>query len=308
MWVAIVLSSLLLLLLAPESAHAWGPVTHLIHGATVLTRLNILPTALQDILRAAPDAYLYGCVGADIIQAKKFTRDLRYHCHSWNVGWQVLDGARTDSERAFAYGYLTHLAADTYSHNYFVPLQLIISFRARTLKHVYWEARFDAMQSEADWRRLRDIVSRLYPDCDELMERVVERTLFSFRTNKRIFTSVMALHRVEQWRRVMQGLGTRSRYLLAEEEVSRYDHLCIQAALDMLTHGAGARCVRLDPTGRDHLERAEQIRKRLQLLKRKRQLTPSLQEAILAKIVPELKAHVWHGASLDATNRSRLHC
>ncbi len=60
----------------------------------------------------------------------------------------------------------------------------------------------------------------------------------------------------------------------------------------MLTHGAEARCVRLDPTGRDHLERAEQIRKRLQLLKRKRQLTPSLQDAILAKVVPELKAHV----------------
>jgi hypothetical protein len=47
----------------------------------------------------------------------------------------------------------THLAADTYSHNYFVPLQLIVSFRARALKHVYWEARFDAMQPESDWRR-----------------------------------------------------------------------------------------------------------------------------------------------------------
>jgi hypothetical protein len=97
----------------------------------------------------------------------------------------VLDGAHSDSERAFAYGYLTHLAADTYSHNYFVPLQLIISFRARALKHVYWEARFDAMQPESDWKRVRDVVSKLYPDCDELMERVVERTLFSFRTNKR---------------------------------------------------------------------------------------------------------------------------
>lgn len=288
----VAISGLLLLLLTPDSAHAWGPVTHLIHGATVLTRLNSLPVTVQEILRTFPDVYLYGCVGADIIQAKKFTRDLRYHCHSWNVGWQVLDGARTDSERAFAYGYLTHLAADTYSHNYFVPLQLIISFRARTLKHVYWEARFDAMQSEVDWRRLRGVVGQLYPDCDELMERVVERTLFSFRTNKRIFNSVMALHRVEQWRRVLQGLGTRSRYPLAEVEVARYDHLCCQAAIDMLINGAAARCVSLDPTGRDHLERAEQIRKRLQLLSRKRQLTPSLQDAILARIVPELKTHV----------------
>lgn len=284
--------ALLAIVLMPHEAHAWGPVTHLVHGATVLAGINTLPSTLQEILRAFPDAYLYGCVGADIIQAKKFARDLRYHCHSWNVGWQVLDGAATDSERAFAYGYLTHLAADTYSHNYYVPLQLIVSFRASALKHVYWEARFDAMQPEGDWKRLRDVVSRLYPDCDELMERVVERTLFSFRTNKRIFNSVMALHRVEQWRKMMHRLGARSRYPLPSGEVRRYDELCSRAALDMLTNGRKAACVRLDPTGRDHLERAEQIRKRLRLLRRKRQLTPSLQDSIMARVVPELKAHV----------------
>ena len=282
----------LMVLAVPEAAHAWGPVTHLIHGATVLGGINTLPGHLQEILRAFPDAYLYGCVGADIIQAKKFARDLRFHCHSWNVGWQVLDGARTDAERAFAYGYLTHLAADTYSHNYFVPLQLIVSFRARALKHVYWEARFDAMHAEEDWQRLRRVVSKLYPECDELMERVVERTLFSFRTNKRIFESVMALQRVEQWRKMMHRLGSRSRYPLPPEEIARYDDLCSQAALDMLTNGARARCVRLDPTGREHLERAEQIRKRLRLLSRKHQLTLSLQESIMAKVVPELKSHV----------------
>jgi len=110
----IALLGVLLVVLVPQEAHAWGPVTHLVHGATVLARLSTLPMSLQGILRAFPDAYLYGCVGADIIQAKKFARDLRYHCHSWNVGWQVLDAAGNDSERAFAYGYLTHLAADTY--------------------------------------------------------------------------------------------------------------------------------------------------------------------------------------------------
>jgi hypothetical protein len=292
MLLALSLLGVLIVVLVPAEALAWGPVTHLIHGASVLGSLNSLPVAVQEILRAFPETYLYGCVGADIIQAKKFTRDLRYHCHSWNVGWQVLEGAGTDSERAFAYGYLTHLAADTYSHNYFVPLQLIVSFRARALKHVYWEARFDASQPPEDWKRLRDVVSRLYPDCDDLMERIVERTLFSFRTNKRIFNSVMALHRVEQWRRLMQRLGTRSQYVLTDEEIARYDHLCGQAALDVLAHGNAAACCRLDPTGREHLERAEMIRKRLRLLRRRRQLTPLLHDAILAKVVPELKAHV----------------
>jgi hypothetical protein len=279
-----------LVLVLPGEAHAWGPVTHLVHGATVLSRLSILAPALQEILRAHADTYLYGCVGADIIQAKKFTRDLRYHCHSWNVGWQVLASSRDDAERAFAYGYLTHLAGDTYSHNYFVPLQLLVSYRARALKHVYWEARFDAMQPPTDWRRVRAVVSHGYPACDDLMERTVERTLFSFKTNKRIFNSVMALHRYEQWRRLMQRVGTRSRYALGHDEVARYDDLCSEAALEMLRRGREARCVTADPTGRENLARAESIRKRLRTLRRRRALTPSVQEAILAKVVPELKA------------------
>jgi hypothetical protein len=278
------------LFLLPGEAHAWGPVTHLVHGATVLSRLTTLAPALQEILRTNADAYLYGCVGADIIQAKKFTRDLRYHCHSWNVGWQVLANSRNDAERAFAYGYLTHLAGDVYSHNYFVPLQLIVSFRARALKHVYWEARFDAMQPPADWRRVRAVVSQVYPGCDDLMERTVERTLFSFKTNKRIFNSVMALHRFEQWRRLMQRVGTRSRYPLTHDDVAHYDDLCGAAALDMLHHGTGARCVSADPTGRENIARADAIRKRLRTLRRRRELTPSMHDAILEKVVPELKA------------------
>jgi Zinc dependent phospholipase C len=281
-----------LVLVAPGEALAWGPVTHLVHGATVLAHINNLAPALQEILREHADAYLYGCVGADIMHAKKFTRDLRYHCHSWLVGWQVLDGARTSQERAFAYGYLTHLAADTFSHNYYVPLQLIVSFRARALKHVYWEARFDAMQPHEAWDRLRAVVSGLYPECDDHMERIVERTLFSFRTNKRIFNSVMALHRAQQWRVLMQRVGTRSRYVLTGDDLGRYDRLCADAALDLLRHGTDADCVALDPTGHDNLARAEHIRKRLRTLARRRKLTPALQESILAHVVPELKAHI----------------
>jgi hypothetical protein len=281
-----------LLLLIPGEAYAWGPVTHLVHGATVLSALSTLAPTLQEILRTHADAFLYGCVGADIIQAKKFTRDLRCHCHSWAVGWQVLESARSDGERAFAYGYLTHLAGDTFSHNYFVPLQLIVSFRARALKHVYWEARFDAMQPTDAWQRVRAVVSRLYPDCDDLMERTVERTLFSFKTNKRIFNSVMALHGLEQWRALMHRLGTRSRYPLAADDVARYDTLCGQAALEMLRVGNAASCVAADPIGRENLARAEYIRKRLRTLQRHRQLKPKLHEAILQTIVPELKAHI----------------
>ena len=135
-------------ILIPSEALAWGPVTHLVHGAMVLERLPVLPPDVAGLLRRFPYEYLYGCIGADIVQAKKFTKSLYTHCHHWQTGWTVLDGAGTESEQAFARGYLSHLASDTFSHNYYLPVRLIRSFRSGSMRHVYWEARFDANQAE----------------------------------------------------------------------------------------------------------------------------------------------------------------
>ena len=53
----------------PTAAHAWGPVTHLVHGSTILDQVEMLAPAIQEMLRTHRLAYLYGCVAADIIQA-----------------------------------------------------------------------------------------------------------------------------------------------------------------------------------------------------------------------------------------------
>src|SRR5262245_64478244 len=124
----------LLVLASPAAAYAWGPVTHLVHGSQILESLSILGPTLQEILRAHPRAYLYGCVAADIVQAKKYTRNLYTHCHCWPVGWQIVEAARTEREQAFAYGSLSHLAGDVFSHHHYVPAQLIVSYQARTLR------------------------------------------------------------------------------------------------------------------------------------------------------------------------------
>ena len=104
--------TLLLVVLWPGEAHAWGPVTHLVHGSQMLANVSILAPALQEILREHRKAYLYGCVAADIVQAKKYTRNLYTHCHCWPVGWQIAGAATTEREQAFAWGYLSHLAGD----------------------------------------------------------------------------------------------------------------------------------------------------------------------------------------------------
>jgi len=276
------LLAFLVIVLWPGDAHAWGPVTHLVHGSEVLDSLSILGPALQEILRENRFAYLYGCVAADIVQAKKYTRSVYTHCHCWPVGWQIAEAARGERERAFAYGYLSHLAGDVYSHNHYVPVQLVVSYQARALKHIYWEARFDAAQSRDRWRLIRGVFEHRYPDCDQLVERVVERTLFSFRTNKRIFNSVMSLQQLEQWQQMVRRLSNRSRYPLPDSEIARFNDICLGAIQDMLVRGKRSACQHADPTGHDALARAEALRRKLRTLGRRGKIPEAIARELRA--------------------------
>lgn len=275
--VAIVIAGLFL---TPESAEAWGPISHLAHGSEVLKGVTILGATLQQLLRRFPTEYLYGCIGADITLGKKYTGPMQAHCHSWDLGWHLVDEADTDAERAFGYGYLSHLAADVYSHNHFVPTQLVVSYDSRTLRHIYWEARFDSMQDEHYREIVRDMRQRSFPECDALVERVVARTLFSFRTNKKIFDNVLALHDWDNWHRFMAGVSTRSRQTFSEDFVEHYNHACQQNITDLLRRGKRADCQAADPTGLEAISAASRVRRTLKSLQKRNAITPELEERI----------------------------
>jgi hypothetical protein len=273
---------ILLVICAPAHAWGWGPITHLAHGSEVLGNLTILGVSLQQLLRRHRLEYLYGCIGADITQAKKYTRAQQAHCHSWDVGWAILRRAETRAQQAFAYGYLTHLAGDVYSHNHFVPTQLIVSFHARTLRHIYWEARFDTLQRSTGRSLIHELRGHSFPHCDALVKNVVSRTLFSFRTNKRIFDSFIAVHDLERWHRVMQGLSVRSRYSLPLELASQYNLACHAAIMDLLQNGKRSECQADDPTGLATITVAKDVRRTLKALDRRGQITPQVQSEIEA--------------------------
>lgn len=274
------------LVLLPTPAFAWGPITHIVHGSTILANLTSLPAALQAVLAAHSERYLYGCIGADIIQAKAYTRSLATHCHSWPVAWKLVESAQTEAEQAFAWGYLTHLGADIVSHNHFVPSSLLRSFDSRTANHAYWEARADALQRRVYWHRVRDILRGSYDDCDALVERVVEHTLFSFRTNKRIFDSLMALQKFDRWQVLVGTVNRRSRYPLARETVERYNEVCVASAMDLLINRERSFTQEQDATGREMLERAIKLRRQLRALKRRNRLSADIErEAVSGDLI-----------------------
>ena len=78
-------AALLLLVLLPDQAWAWGPATHVYLGETLLQNLHLVPEAVRTVLAAYPFDFLYGSVAADISLAKKYVPEGR-HCHHWHVG------------------------------------------------------------------------------------------------------------------------------------------------------------------------------------------------------------------------------
>src|SRR6185369_11919793 len=144
------LLAVLVTLLLPDQAHAWGGGIHLQLGATVLSNLSALSPNLAALLAAHPHDFLYGCISADITLGKKFTHSM-LNCHRWHIGQKVLHAARTDRQKACAYGYLCHLAADVIAHNYYVPYKIMRSFSTVTMKHTYWEMRFETFVAKEIW-------------------------------------------------------------------------------------------------------------------------------------------------------------
>lgn len=257
--------TVILTLLMPEQVYAWGGGVHLQVGLSVLANLATLPPHIAALLAASPLDFLYGCIAADITVGKKYTHYL-LNCHRWSVGNKVLQSAQTDRGLACAYGYLAHLAADSIAHNYYVPYKIMRSFATVTMKHTYWEMRFETFVEKEVWEKARAVCRSDQQANDTLLRSVVAPTIFSFGTNKRIFNSIMLLSRLEKWQLVMQTLSDNSRYTLAESDREEYMKLTEDAVLDFLRHPLESDYLRIDPTGERALATAEALRKNLRLL------------------------------------------
>lgn len=272
------MAALLLILLLPSDASAWGAGTHLQLGAAVLNNLNLIKPAIAAVIAEYPFDFLYGCIAADITIGKKFTHYLQ-HCHRWRIGFNVLENAGTKPQQACAYGYLAHLAADTVAHNYFVPYKMMNSFSTLTLKHTYWEMRFETFVDKDIWDIGKKVCQENYRSNDMLLRKVLSDTIFSFGTNKRIFNSILLVSRMEKWQQVLKTLADSSRYSLEEADRVEYTSLAQEAVFDLLLNLGESQFFHADPTGERALSTADAVRKNLRLLYVTGKLTK--QEAVM---------------------------
>ncbi len=243
---------------SPALAHAWGPGAHLEYALNALAGIASLAPAVQALLKKYPNDFLYGNLAADIIFGKKFAGDL-YHCHHWEVALPLLDEAENERQQAFIYGYLTHLSVDTVAHNYFVPYHCIKSYDAYTLRHTYWEMRYDLKMSPKVWDVMENLAQGDYSDNDVLLARSLKKALFSFKTTKKIFDGLMLVQRMNRWRKAAELLAIRSTYPLEDQTVREFKNLCFGSSIDFLTNLENSYVLRADPTGKLKLLYAKEM-------------------------------------------------
>ena len=258
--IAVLLTALALLAVLPTDAHAWTPGTHVLLGEAVLRHMALLPPAIAALLRAHPHDFLYGSIAADTSIAKKYARFGR-HCHSWHMGVEILERARDEPLRAFAYGYLAHLAADVVAHNYFVPHQLAGTSSTNALGHSYWESRFESHLGEAFPRRAHDLIRLDHSRSDEHLDRILSPTIFSTATNRRIFRGMVYVTDTESWQRIFVVMAENSRWDLSAPDVTRYLDRSFDFVMDFLVRGAASEAHALDPSGDTALRGAKRVRR-----------------------------------------------
>jgi hypothetical protein len=216
-------------ILVPSFAFAWGPMTHMYLGNELLGCAPLLPAGILALLKKHKQDFLYGNLMADIILGKKYLPDDK-SSHSWDVGLKLLDQAKTWPERAFAYGYLGHLAADTVAHE-------TLTDEKGNMGHTWIEMKADSLIDKIYWLQSVTISKTVRKRSDLLLENSLDSYIFSFKTNKRIYKSMVFLSFLNKKRR--RGVDRALIHDLHEESIVRM--------IDLLKNGTDSSVLQKNP-------------------------------------------------------------
>lgn len=126
-----ILPAILVVLVLPCEVYAWGPETHIKFALDILENTNF------SLIKLHQAFFVTGSIFPDFFNLFK---DISYFkkrlpTHSWQTVSLLFANASDDADRAFAYGYSSHLAADIIAHNQLVPQQMLYSNTSRLFSH-----------------------------------------------------------------------------------------------------------------------------------------------------------------------------
>jgi hypothetical protein len=244
-------------LIFAEDALAWGPGVHTVIALNLFKDVSLILPSIAGIITSYPSEYLYGCLAADFFVGKsKMKKNI--HAHNWHGGFRFLEKAKDDRELAYAYGLLSHLAADVVAHNFFVP-NMINDYRAgRKNSHLYWEIKADYLIGPEYTKIAKDVLSMDHRECDKLLNTISgERSL---KAKKLMFTqSVKLSDRVYTTRHMFFPCKTVNPPPFSDYTKFMVDLSC-RALIGFLKHPETSPCLHHDPIGVRNLGLAKRNR------------------------------------------------
>lgn len=243
-----------------DRAFAWSAGVHIMQGSLILENLLWVGGGLAKILECYPLDYLYGCLSADIFIGKG-SRYHHDHCHNWSIAKRMLSASRSDRQTAFAYGYLSHLAADIVAHNVYVPNQLYLTSSTARLGHIYWEVRAEEYTDRRYWKIAEGLMLRGNHENDTFVQKIVKQNIVPFETKKKIFLNAIRLCDLGKRRRADTVVSRNSRWDVTREYIDTLNHICLGLIVNFLNNPDDAVCLKYDPIGSERLSSAKQLRR-----------------------------------------------
>ena len=229
-------------LLVPSLALAWGPLTHVYLGSEIYYFGSLLPAGIYALMRKYRNDFLYGNLMADIIVGKKYLPDEK-SSHSWDVALNLFEAAKTQQQKAFVYGYMSHLAADTVAHER-------LTIGRKNVGHTFLELKADSIVDKKYWFLAIAIDKKVQMRNDIFLEKSLERVMFSFKTNKRIFKSVVLLAGLHQERFssfIDRNIIVTPRF--KKENIKRLHEESLDRIIDLLQNGRESEVLNKNPLG-----------------------------------------------------------
>ena len=238
----LIITLLLSFIIIPSVADAWGPLTHVYLGYQVLDiGAALIPAGIYTILKKYRHDFLYGNLCADIILGRRF-QGLEKNSHNWHIAWKLFESSKTDRQRAFAYGYLMHLCADSVVHN--------LKPDGIPFSHSLFEIKSDSIIDKKYRRVLRKLDKAMQKKNDVFLERRLESLFFSFKTNKRIFKSFLVLSRLPNYAPVSHFIDHRFPYEITVSDIYSFQQASLGRMFELLNNGKDSEVLKEHPLGR----------------------------------------------------------
>lgn len=242
----------------PTDALAWGPGVHLALGNSVLSNLAYLPPLVAGLLSRHNNAFLYGCLSADIFIGKGTNFKIG-HSHNWVTGFKLLNSAKDPRVLSYAYGYLTHLAADVIAHNYYVPNTLWTMPSGGKISHVYVEAQADS-RFQAERESALALFRSPNQDTDGMLLSAMERKRLPFLLKKQIVKGSLKVCGLKRWGPSLRLADRLLPWPQSSHQLDEMYALSESLVFDFLADPKGTAAVSFDPIGSKNLRRVREMR------------------------------------------------